>query len=365
MTRSALAVVVLLTCGLAACSASGPDEGPATPEPQEETPIEPVEPDEPEVETYPVGVIQEFLAQVDAAGAESGAERRARLEAEEETIAACMRDQGFAYTPVDWSSAAEEDDRTPTPERAVTEADLEFAAEFGYGVSTQSELSPGGSTQPEDPNIAYVGAMSLSEQDAYYLSLYGPGQGEAYWAGEEPYDWTKYGCMGLAGHESGRDDLLAFDETPFEQVRAEIDALWEAIDQDPRIAEVDHAWSQCMASAGYPGFDTAMSAHLSFLEEDMRIMDATYGAADFDMSTDDYLTSPEYLAAEQAAAAMRAELVDRETATAVADVQCQADVDYRRIYAETSAALQQEFYDAHRTDLEAWLAAVEEAYAGQ
>ena len=364
--RPARPAVLLLACALAtACSESGPDEGPATPELQEEAATGPSEPGEPEVETYPIGVIQEFLAQLDAAGAESGAEQQARLEAEEEIVAACMRDQGFTYTPVDWSYFAEEGPYTPAPERAVTEEDLAFAAEFGYGVSTQSELAPAAGSQPQNPNDAYVAAMSPQEAEAYYDAIYGPGQGQAYIDGLEPYDWTKYGCMGLAGHESGRDVLVAFDDTPFEQVRADIDALWVTIDQDPRIMAANQEWAQCMESAGYPGFDTAASAQTSFFDEEMRILDATHGAAQYDLSTDDYLTSPEYLAAEQAAAEMRAALVERETATAVADVQCQADVDYRRIYAETSAALQQEFYDAHRTDLEAWLAAVEEAYAGQ
>ena len=369
----AVAAVAALACGLtAACS--GPDSDPeptrsGPPDTAATSRAEAPEPAKPEVETYPVGVMEEFLAEVSNAGAESPAEQLARLEAEEETVAACMHEQGFSYTPLDWSSVAPpEEGHAPNPQRAITEEDLEFAAEYGYGIAVQPPSSgppPGaGLGTPDDPNAAYVEAMSPAEEEAYYLALWGPGQGEAYIVGDEPYDWTKYGCTGLAGHESGTDTRTFFDESPYEALRAEIDALWGTIDQDPRIVAANQEWSLCMEAAGFPGFDTAMSAQLSFLEEEMRILDATHGAAQYDLSTNDYLTSPEYLAAEQAAAEMRAEVAQRETATAVADLGCQREVDYRRVYAETSADLQQEFYDAHRTDLEAWRTAAAEAGTG-
>ena len=373
--RSALAVVAARACGLtAACSGPDADPKPAAPPGSPDTaatePSEPSESAEPEVETYPVGVVEQFLADLSAVGSETGAEQVARLQAMEETIAACMREQGFAYTPQDWSSVAPPPEgHAPNPQRAITDEDLEFASEYGYGILVQPPIDDGpvpgaGLGTPDDPNLAYVEAMSPAEEEAYYLALWGPGQGEAYIVGDEPYDWTKYGCTGLAGHEAGTDTRVVFDETPYEALRAEIDAMWPTIDQDPRIVAANQEWSLCMEAAGFPGFDTAVSAQLSFFEEEMRILDATHGAAQYDVSTDDYLTSPEYLAAEQAAAEMRAEVAQREAAVAVADVGCQADTDYRRVYAETSADLQQEFYDAHRTDLEAWLAAAEEYGSG-
>ena len=61
---------------------------------------------------------------------------------------------------------------------------------------------------------------------------------------------------------------------------------------------------------------------------------------------------------------MRAEAARREAEVAVADLGCQDEVDFRRVHAETAADVQQQFYDAHRVDLEAWLAAAQEYGSG-
>ena len=372
-TRATRTAVLLLACGLAtACS-----ESPGAPPPAQDVsaatesaePVEPAEPAEPQVETYAVGVMEQFLSDLSAVGSESSAELVARLQAEEETTAACIREQGFEYTPLDWSSVTIPDVRhAPNPQREITEEDLEFAAEYGYGILVQppgdGPVPGAGPSTPEDPNAAYVEAMSPAEEEAYYLALWGPGQGEAYIVGDEPYDWTKYGCVGLAGHESGTDTRVVFDETPYEALRAEIEAMWPTIDQDPRIVAANQEWAACMESAGFPEFDLVVGTPMSFVEENSRIVDATHGAQAYDLSTNDYLTSPEYLAAEQAAGQMRAEAARREAEVAVADLGCQDEVDFPRVYAETSADVQQQFYDAHRVDLEAWLAAAQEYGSG-
>ena len=102
-TRATRTAVLLLACGLAtACS-----ESPGAPPPAQDVsaatesaePVEPAEPAEPQVETYAVGVMEQFLSDLSAVGSESSAELVARLQAEEETTAACMREQGFEYTP--------------------------------------------------------------------------------------------------------------------------------------------------------------------------------------------------------------------------------------------------------------------------
>lgn len=83
----------------------------------------------------------------------------------------------------------------------------------------------------------------------------------------------------------------------------------------------------------------------------------------FDLTTTDYLTSPEYLAATEENARRHADLAGIEIPTAVADYACQDEVGYRRLYAEVFVELQQELYDARRTELEAWLAGYEKFQA--
>ena len=301
----------------------------------------------------------QFLATVSEVGTATPAVEAERLRRNGEILAACMQESGFDYQPVDWSYTFE-DVPTPPPAREVSDEDREFAAQYGYGVSTQGELSAAAPASGYvDPNEAYVAAMSPAEQEAYYLALLGPGDSEEDVSADAPYDWTKHGCYGRAAHEQELEGE-PFDDSPFEPLRAEIDALWPTIEADPRILAAEDAWSLCMDEAGYPGFDRAADAQASFFEEEMRILDEAFGPLQSDPSTADDQTSPEYLAAEQTAAELRGELVETEIATAVADLECQVEVGYRRVQAEVSAELQEEFYEEHRTDLEAWLTAIEE-----
>lgn len=145
-TLLALAAAVALP--LAACSGDGDAEPSPTPSGEgDATPLE--------------TLVRDYLAEW------SAEDVNRRLAQMEESIAACMAEQGFDYTPVDWSPT-EVDLSAGLDMQAGT---LEFAEQFGYGITTDPFAS--GLEDVVDPNEAYVAAMSDAERDAYFAALYG------------------------------------------------------------------------------------------------------------------------------------------------------------------------------------------------
>jgi hypothetical protein len=144
-------------------------------------------------------------------------ESNAQMMEVEEKTAQCMSEQGFEYTPVDYSSmdggmvAAADGDEGDGPQYGT----LEFAKEFGYGVTTNpwaEEQPPTGAEDQQewvDPNQDYVNAMSETEQTAYYAALYGE-QPELTEEQMETYEWSweNSGCSGWAQHEVYGDAMM-------------------------------------------------------------------------------------------------------------------------------------------------------------
>jgi hypothetical protein len=350
-------VLVGLALVLTSCGPAQPEPEPTGPRPTPTEVAEPPEPDEPTI-----GPVSAFLLSVSALGEESEDEARRRLERSEQIITACMVEQGFEYTPQDYSAPLPwmQDGEVPPAGDPI-----EAAAEYGYSIATW-DLAPAPDENARvDPNADYVAGMSDAERRAYDLALYGPGQGEAYAVGEEPYDWTKYGCYGVSDHELGIDVREYFDDTPYRPLRREIEGMWASVDDDPRVLEAERQWASCMADAGHPGLNRVRDAAEGIRAADERIWQEAYDGVGLDLSTEDYLTSPEYLTAQQTITERRRELAVVEVETAVADATCQEEVGYRVVVGRTGQEIEQAFYDAHLADFESWLAALEEFHAGQ
>lgn len=158
----------------------------------------------------------------------------------ERRIAECMREQGFEYTPVDYSAFDAVDDAFLLDEES-------FAEEFGFGIATSldgafEELSK----DFVDPNQAYLESLSEGEQDAYYFALYGGGLSfDSFDEEDEGGFLEPEGCSGEAYEEA-----FSFFEG-FELFGEQLEALEESIDSDPRIVEADADWASCMFEAGY------------------------------------------------------------------------------------------------------------------
>ncbi len=323
-------------------------------------------------EPLPRGPLDALLDAVRQVGAETPEAQLARLERSEEIVTACMTEQGFEYEPADWGAIMQEqwalEARMQSAEPWRPADGVEYAREHGYGITTSGTADEPAETTGGvvmDPNAERVSQMSRAQAQAWDLALYGPGQGVEYLDGTEPYDWTKHGCLGVSDHELGIDTREFFDDSAWSDLRNEIEALEMAVAVDPRLAEAREGWSTCMASAGYPGYADPGDPMREISDRSTQIWEQVGTGVQLDLSTDDYLTDPAYLAQQAELARLEAEVAPLEIALAVADATCRVEVDYDRRHAQTRLALQEEFYEAHRVDLDAWLAAAQEFDAAQ
>ncbi|QTE28879.1 hypothetical protein [Pengzhenrongella sicca] len=352
MSRSvstAAAVIIALT--LAACGGSqnDPDPGAAG-----------------QADEVELGPLDEYFQQMYGGGdsvsqEQQVAESNRQMVRVEEIVAACMRDEGFEYTPVDQSMnstsfAADDLD--------VQWGTKEFAAQYGYGATTDpggmqaaSEAEAADGEEFVDPNQDYVAAMSETEQAAFYAALYGA-QSEVDPAADPEevveYNWEDGGCQGKAQHEVYEGGAEA-DE--FSALQDDMGALYEAVAADPRLAAVNAEWASCMADAGFDGFAAIGDGETSIYDALNAIQEEAYGSGDAVVE----LTEETAAQAQADVEAKTAELTPREIKTAVADYQCREDADYDAISQEVNVELQQEFVDSHKAELDAWLAASNDA----
>lgn len=286
--------------------------------------------------------LEEFYEQVYAEP--SPEEMDAQTREREALIAACMQEQGFEYTPMDPAT----DGSSPLEEGDAEQVDYdseEYAATEGYGVTTYDESDEGQEEPVEeyvDPNEDYVAAMSETEQTAFYEALNGPAVEYDEDAPEEEleYDWTTAGCYGAADHEVNGQQV--YDDPAFKSLNEDIEALYETTQSDPRIVAIDAEWSACMSDAGFTGFAKQPEAAESIYE-------AANALYENSGSTEEEYVSPDPEAV--------AEVTERELATAVADARCREEVGYREEEQEVRFALEQEFVDSHRAELEAMVEA--------
>ena len=258
----------------------------------------------------------------------------------QEVLAGCMAEQGFEYLPFTVGMAH------------IDPADLdididsrEFAEQFGYGALPGSPLLATASRADHlaNPNDQITANMSPNEFAEYQ---------EAFWGGfreadaDAAYDeaWPGWGCTGLAWHEVFGSGVLTSDV--YQDLDAEITRIdTHALPANPRVIEADGAWSQCMADEGYPGYarqdDAALDARQRWMEL-QDILTEEYGNA--------IPGGPDDLAPGEA------ELIEDEIALAVTDWDCRHSTDYDAAVAAVRNELQQQYVDAHRAELDAWVA---------
>jgi hypothetical protein len=286
---------------------------------------------------------------------QSQEEAQARSDAQnrevEELVATCMQEQGFDYTPNDNNGGTV----VTTDELDVEWGTREFAEKYGYGISTDpygsSDDPAEDGSEYVDPNQEYIESMSESEAAAYNEALWGPTT--EFVEGEEAteYDWTQGGCYGAAQHEVFEGGAVA-DE--FSALADEVNALWETIDADPRIAELKASWASCMADAGFDGLTDINTAQEPLYEEWNALQgweDPEYQAQ---METWDWEAEPDGPPAPEPDPAALTAFTEKEIAMATADFTCQEEIDYVKTTVAVNHEVQQEFVDAHRDELDAW-----------
>ncbi|MFB2583802.1 hypothetical protein [Herbiconiux liukaitaii] len=270
-----------------------------------------------------------------AASPEAQAEKDAAIQ---NAVAACMKEEGFDYSP----DVAPEGTFFAVDDAAVPWGSEEFATTYGYGVSTDAYADMAGGDDYVDPNAEYVASLSEGEQTAYSDALWGAPQFEE---GGDPddvsvdysaeYDWRKGGCMGAAQHEFGSE--MAADDPEFSSLIEGMEAIYEEVQSSPAVTSAERQWSDCLASAGFPGYEGKDDPMHDFTER--------FGALHPAVEEGSAAPTPDPEALEA--------LQQEEIATATADFACSESSEYTATLEAEQLRLEQAFVDEHREQLDA------------
>lgn len=268
----------------------------------------------------PLGPLDQLLASawstIDAAMPDAAARVVAEAARQENAVAACMKEQGFEYVP-----------HVPDPAdvtvatTGIDRESREYAERYGFGVVDQPEVTAGEiGWSGTDPNYAAREAMSPAEREAYDTALGGPVT-----AREVDAQGNESVSRGGGCRDRSYDGGFA--------VVDEAGEFLAALPEDGAFDELDREWSACMRAAGFE-YESPAAAYRAFSDELLAMLDdGTFAGDDRD------------------------DLAERESAAAVASWDCKAGTDYEVRYRVIRDGVQQAWIDAHRAELDAWLAA--------
>ena len=279
---------------------------------------------------------------------------RAQMDAQhrraEEITARCMAELGFEYTPTEPVS---------TGGGAIDDGDLdweslEFAQQYGYGVTTSDDLFGEMDEDWTDPNQERLEAMSEAEVMAYTEALWGP-QDETT-DPEDPdavaeWSWETRGCSGKGYHEAyEKDDPFANEAV--EAAFTEWNDAWSSIPDDPSMRGPLADWASCMADEGH---DVATPSEAN--ESINEAYNALYGTGtELDPEADPE-AEPEAVEMPEPDPAAVAELKKKEIALAVADRTCQEESGYAKAYRAVLREVEERIWEKYGDELEAAAAA--------
>lgn len=265
-------------------------------------------------------------------------------------IATCMADHGFEYS-------TERAPRVDVPEGPAhggpAWGSLEWIRTYGYGRTTTTFDDYVGGTMPDpawvDPNEAYVATLSEEQRAAYHQALDGgdPGSG---------------GAPGSCMRTAWEQEPYTFEivQEAFPRLSSELDQVGSMGAGDPRLDQLEADWLACMAGAGYEGMTSMLHAEDVVIDL-VRAASLPAGTALDRTDTDQWYLSGtlqdqwwptvESLVGQGIDAAR-----EHELAIAADDVACREAVDAEEIRRTVSWEAQQAYLDAHREELEAWLA---------
>ncbi len=315
---------------------------------------------------------------------EAEAQFQAQQQEVNEQVVACMAAEGFEYVPPDQGGFVVFGDEAGA-DGLVWGSD-EWVAKYGFGISTQAFpqeiVGPElvgmddsmfmGEDDFQDPNQDYVESLSDADREAYYAALHGDDPGPDFTEGmtdEEMEaaveEWEQNreitGCEEKAWQESS---VFGGQDAFYREFGDEMEALWESIGSDPRIVAAEKDTSECVAEKGYTY--TTMDDVYQQLDERMQpLYNMAYSEPEI-MPSEDEMASmseeelneifgPQELSAE--AKSELAEIQADEIGLAVAVNECGGGFDANQdVYEEVRVELEQEFVEANREKLDAFLA---------
>jgi hypothetical protein len=233
---------------LAACSSGAGGGGGAGADPAAPTSAgggaEPV--DDEELQPSP---LEEFMGWDVRRRTEMSEEDVQRNREVEDRIVECMRAEGFEYIAQDPSV-----DPTGLSDLNALPPD-EFAAQYGYGITTIDREAAIDQAREADPNTAIFDGLSDAARRQYFEAENGATAAAAKFGEPAPSDAeaeARPGCRPQA-----EEAVFGSQEKPplpadLETVRREIEALDDQVRSDPRVDAAAAAWSDCMTAAGHP-----------------------------------------------------------------------------------------------------------------
>lgn len=331
--------------------------------------------------------IAEFLGQEDFFNNDEDSQARLaeRERARQEDIAACMKEQGFDYTPVDNSAFL-----SVTGEDDLDYDSREYAEKYGFGITTQAfsqeEVGPdlvghnfndfGDGEEFSDPNQEMIEAMDDTTRDAYYEALYGAEDDfpvfdpetmteEEMAELEEEFVYEPSGCEGEAYADEFNNDF-------YQEFSEELEELYESVEKDPRVAEQQEQLTACIADKGFE-FNATSDGFNQIIEEldvQMEEVNALVGFPGDDLTEADFeamsaeeleameelFNQPVELPEEAKAILADAQAKEVEMALAVYDCGGREDSELTRIYQEVQAEYEQRFLDDNADRLAAYAA---------
>jgi hypothetical protein len=336
-----LLITLPLVAGVAACSTSGSG---GTPSHVAASPTHASRTADPSGGAFP---LDSYLGAGGGPTVISSATQQRRYQ---ERVARCMAAQGFDYVPEPGASITStnigggaEVVKLNAPPRFPDLQPDQFAARFGYGISTAPPATRG--VPLVDPNDKIVAAMSVAERVAYMHALYGvatPLDSHGYLT--STINGSPQACTDRASRAEPTDDQVAATEHRVQRVRTVYQSLLSRIahltDQemaDTRMVAATHEWSGCMAAAGFPGLTGVDQPRARTLVRARAVM-----GHDLDPSS--------------VAPARLARLRRTEINTAVADNRCRQSWD--RTLASVRRAAEEAFVRANLTELRSFRSAM-------
>lgn len=195
----------------------------------------------------------------------------------EKAVAECMAAEGFSYIPVPRVSSDDFSDDGFYDGYGT----LKWAEVNGYGIST-NDRDAGSQSGYFDPNAEYVDALSASERVAYDEALYGPQPTEdqiaAMEESESAVGWKMSGCTSESADKVYPKVKESTANVDYADLIEKMDSASIGLESEPAVKAAVEEWSNCMASAGYPGFDETYEASQSMNTEYAKLYGFTEGA---------------------------------------------------------------------------------------
>jgi hypothetical protein len=307
--------------------------------------------------TEEFGALVAAVSSAHATAGEAAFEARFALQEQREAVvAACMKRQGFEYTPVPYRVITTETvidwwqqiDAIVVPTLPAGRSDVE---RFGYGVQAPLSMSPiAPPSDEETANTAYSEGLGSAGQAAYDLALTGH-------RADDPATYEEVGgCQGEAWASFPEPNASSGTQAVLDSYGDFIQSFrWLIIDGvtlDPQMVAVNRAWADCMTTVGID--------HLADVGEEQISPYAALMVALRTGPAGDYWNVGEHRTGEEEPAEYRSiSMSAPEIEIALADFDCRAEVAYERTANSIALDLQRSFMNEHGGEANALMAALE------